>query len=420
MSSRERMLAIAAGAALLLIFGRGIWGRVAAPFEEKQTQISSLREDLQQLQLDARRGLKTRRRLKEFGGQSLPSNTALTKSNYQNWLNNLAKEVGVTEIRVRPPSGPAAPVMAQGRSFGESELAYYELKYGLSGKARLPELVELLHAIYSRGYLHKIEKCKATPEASDPRNLSFDLSISAIILPEAEESSKLPDRESDRLALADLAAYRDVIVERNLFGPPNNAPEVNVADRVEAPLGRPAEVEISATDPESHEVSYELLDGPEGAKIDGGKFTWPTTGEIGSEQVVRFAAIDDGVPQRRVEKEFKLAVVERRGPPIETFDTAKATGITGLVEVNNRPMVWVFEKPTGREFHLHEGDDLEIGEFKATITVIDLDDQFVRFRYDEREYLWPMNDTLAAVLEKPPETEATAAATEQVTASTRG
>lgn len=65
-------------------------------------------------------------------------------------------------------------------------------------------------------------------------------------------------------------------------------------------------------------------------------------------------------PPRRTEAE----------PKVEPFDASKFAFVTGIVEVNGKPQVWVKARTTDEKFQLSQGDGLQIGPFQATIARI--------------------------------------------------
>lgn len=58
------------------------------------------------------------------------------------------------------------------------------------------------------------------------------------------------------------------------------------------------------------------------------------------------------------------------GPRVEPFDASKFAFVTGIVEVNGKPQVWVKARTTDEKFQLYQGDGLQIGPFQATIARI--------------------------------------------------
>jgi len=57
-------------------------------------------------------------------------------------------------------------------------------------------------------------------------------------------------------------------------------------------------------------------------------------------------------------------------PKVEPFDASKFAYVTGIVEVNGKPQVWVKARTTDEKFQLYQGDGLQIGPFQATIARI--------------------------------------------------
>jgi len=57
-------------------------------------------------------------------------------------------------------------------------------------------------------------------------------------------------------------------------------------------------------------------------------------------------------------------------PKSEPFDPSKYAYVTGIVQVNGEPQVWVKARTTDEKYQLHQGDGLQIGPFHATIARI--------------------------------------------------
>jgi len=68
--------------------------------------------------------------------------------------------------------------------------------------------------------------------------------------------------------------------------------------------------------------------------------------------------------------------VERPTPPPvaapkpPAFDDAKHTIISAIVQVDDRPQVWVLVRTSGKLLKLFEGDSIEVGQYKGKITKI--------------------------------------------------
>jgi hypothetical protein len=174
---------------------------------------------------------------------------------------------------------------------------YQCVGYTLAADASLTEVVRLLYEIYSVNHLHRVTKLEvALPKAGS--SLSLVMQIERLMLPGATSIDKLSTVKSDRLDLADLAAYEKSIVGRNLF------------------------------------AEYKPPPPP--------------------------------VQERRVESP--------RPPPPPAFDKAKHATVTGIVEQNDEPQLWVRVKTTGELLKLSEGEEFTIGDMKCVVVRINTRD----------------------------------------------
>ena len=242
------------------------------------------------------------------------------------------------------------------------------------------------------------DTCTSLVPASAPAT------ITALIVPEARPASELPQRELQRAALADVASYEKLIVERNLFSAKNSAPTFADTAGKEATAGIAASIPFTATDPDGDKVNYQLVQGPEGAAIDAnsGQLTFtPKSEDVDKELKVKIAATDNAVPPHRQEQEFTIKV-KSGDAPSPGFENTKFTFITAFVERNDKPQVMVHEQPTNQVFQLHEGDEFQIGQFRGKIRRIGKLE--VELESAGKAYRWSWSVSLHDALRKPLET----------------
>lgn len=58
-------------------------------------------------------------------------------------------------------------------------------------------------------------------------------------------------------------------------------------------------------------------------------------------------------------------------PKPEPFDPSRFAYVTGIVEVNGEPQVWVKARTTNENFQLRQGDEFRLGPFRAVVARID-------------------------------------------------
>src|SRR4029079_15760185 len=140
-------------------------------------------------------------------------------------------------------------------------------------------------------------------------------------------------------------------------------------------LNREVDLTAKFEDPDYlDQVQFQLVNtaSPD-AKLDPGtgKFTWKPS-EVGTYEF-EIEGTDDGFPTRR-SKPVKVVVnVKEQPPPTDratTFDFAKFTMLSAVLDVDGRGEVWLHVRPTGQMVMLHQGDQFEIGTVKGTVSEI--------------------------------------------------
>ena len=400
MNSREKVLATCVGALAIAWGGYSLAPQLAAPLTQRAKDTAKLRTELSKRRELVQQQENAVKELKEWEASSLPGDTSRVALEYKDWIYNLARELGFKDVIVTPNPKPAiANASVPGRKPVE---VYRELTWTVSAQTDLAALTRFLHAFHKRDFLHRITSLQLERKANG-KQLGLTATLSALIVPSAEAAAELSSREAHRVALADLAQYESLIVGRNPFGGKNTPPAFADTNAKEAVAGKSASFTLTANDSDGDKVSYELVQGIDGASFDNNSaqltFT-PTEGQVGQELKLKVAAIDDAVPAHRQEQEFIIRV--KSGETVPTgpgFENTKYTFITGFVERNDKPQVMVHEKPTNQVFHLFEGDKFQIGEFQGTIKQIRKLE--VDIESGGKSYTWPWVISLHEALSKP-------------------
>jgi hypothetical protein len=202
---REKILAVAAGAAVALFGVHFLW--VSGP------SLGSLRADYKRLadeaakrqdRIEAAAGASAQ--LTQWERSALPAEPNNARSLYQSWLRALAHQAGLRQLDVQ--SGE-----------GQTHKGVYTLfSFTVRGRSTLAELVQFLYGFYSAGHLHKLRVLDLKPlEAA--RTFDVTMTIEALSLPGADRKDQLSQVSSTRLRFAKLSDYADVIAARNPFAP---------------------------------------------------------------------------------------------------------------------------------------------------------------------------------------------------------
>jgi len=211
LSKRERNLALATGGVTLVAVVVLLAPTLAGSLGELRNTRDQLTLEVERKETEAMPGRKAVAKMSEWESRALPSDHETARSIYETWLYGLAETSGFDDPRVES---------SEGRS---RRGIYTMLPFTIRGRGDLDELTRFLFGFYSAGHLHKIHRLDVQP-TERAGTLDLIISVQALSLPGANRQDELAKVPGDRLALADVSEYRDVIVNRNLFAPPKPPP----------------------------------------------------------------------------------------------------------------------------------------------------------------------------------------------------
>ena len=371
MNSRERLLAIVVGCCGLLLAGYFLQSYVSAAFRTRRNEVENLESELRRLKTDAAKGKKAVQRLVEYEARSLPPQPEVARSVFQSWLLVEVGQVELIDQQVRAVS-----------TINEEDV-FVKQSFTITGKGTLQQMVELLYAIYRHDYLQRITLLSLKP-IKDTKLIDATITIEGVSVLAAAPATQLTPRPSQRLALASREDYLRVILERNLFGPPNRAPKLASIGRVKGYTNRSVEFQARATDPDPLDrVQYALVKSADpAARFDplSGQFRW--TPKSPGEYPFVVQASDDGYPSKTVVETVTVSITEPPPPeptrppePVKlAFDDAKYTVLTAVLDISGEGEVWLLIRPKGQTLKLHTGDKFEVGSIKGVVAAIGLSD----------------------------------------------
>ncbi len=82
-------------------------------------------------------------------------------------------------------------------------------------------------------------------------------------------------------------------------------------------------------------------------------------------------------------------------PKPEPFDPSRFAYVTGIVEVNGEPQVWVKARTTDENFQLRQGDKFQLGPFSAVVARID--SRNVEIEVDGKRHTVPLGSNIRGV-----------------------
>jgi hypothetical protein len=207
LNRRETILASAAGGILVLAV---VWFLFMMGDSRSTETLRHRREELigkvAAAQKEVDQGRRERTRLADWQHRSLPSNPAVARSLYQNWLRDMANRIGIRRLNV------------ESKEVESRRNTFARITFALHGQASLGDLTEFLFEFYSAGHLHQIRQLDVKP-LEGSHDLDVTVAIDAMSLATADSKDELCKDPGHSLRMKQLADYRDPIVKRNLFTP---------------------------------------------------------------------------------------------------------------------------------------------------------------------------------------------------------
>ncbi|MGB7329548.1 MAG: cadherin repeat domain-containing protein [Rubripirellula sp.] len=361
MTQRERFLAILVGG--LLIAG-GIWwgiGNYRSAVKKRTNEITRLQQEQQRLTEQQLQGEYANRQMGEYMVRSLPGDLEIAQGLYQQWLISIVQQNDVRGYSV-DPLGP--------RPVGG---LYQQMSFRVLGTADIPKTIGLLHSFYAKDYLHRIRDLSVRPAKTG--GFTVEMTVDAVALMSAPD--QLPERDDPSWRVDDeLAVYRDTIMNRNLFQPPNQAPSYAGSPTIEAIIGRNTPAPLAFKDAEGNSLKYELVDGPtELVSLNASSGTLEINSPEKQEFPITVMVTDNGYPARTTEQKLTVKVVDPPPPPTPEpekpkFDDATQTVLTGLVKGRGDWEAWMHVRTRDKTLKLRVGDKFEIGTLKGEVVEV--------------------------------------------------
>lgn len=255
--------------------------------------------------------------------------------------------------------------------------------------------VELVGKFYDKNYLHRITNLQVTPSPREVNVVSIELDIQALALAGADQFQEPSGEPSGRLAMS-IDEYKQVILDRNPFSPPNKPPRITTSSQQDLTRGESEPIELAADDPEGNNIEWEIIseDIPEGLELRGRTISWRPS-ENG-EYEIEIRANDRGWPNRYDDKKLVLTVED---PVVDVekpeFDVATQAYVSALISGSGGPQVWIRSRTDGNVLYLSEGSDFELGTIKAKVVSINPKENFAEFETEGRHWTIGMDKSLA-------------------------
>ena len=118
-------------------------------------------------------------------------------------------------------------------------------------------MIDLLYAFYSKDYLHRIRGLIVRPGRTG--GFRVEMTVDAIALVNAPADLAEPEQQSWQVN-DPVDQYRSVILNRNLFEPPNKSPTFAGSKKLDATVEKKSTIPLVFKDPEGHKMSFELIE----------------------------------------------------------------------------------------------------------------------------------------------------------------
>ena len=238
MNSREKLLAAGVGVIATLFVGQSVVSSIQAGFDKKKQLIESLEKKKSEQGLQVTAGVVASQKLNKVVARSLSIKEETARAEYMKWLISLGEEA---QLDAPTPEGIGDNI--------EKDGSYQLFKFKLSGTGTIENATQLLYGFYAKDYLHRIVQFSFRPivGSNEPDQLNISLECEVLALGIAKEKQEPPKMISNRVAKS-LDEYKQTILDRNLFGPENQAPKLDPKKSLEAKVGLRFEHTVEAKD----------------------------------------------------------------------------------------------------------------------------------------------------------------------------
>jgi hypothetical protein len=205
LNRREIILGAITAVLLAILAARVVVSELLGTGRQLRQLRGNLRQQVERLENRLARVKKLEAQLEEFKARSLPSNLALARSLYGNWLLETAKEAGWQNAFLD---------IGESRAVG----SYHSFRFTLKADTNWEGLARFLYKFYSTDWLHRVRLLAIQPKERS-QLIEVNASVEAISLRDALRRDTLPSRPPRNLSAGDVNVYTRTLAQRNLFAP---------------------------------------------------------------------------------------------------------------------------------------------------------------------------------------------------------
>lgn len=415
LNTRERTLLIIVLSFLPLAGLYYGWTTYQAMRDHRVDQILTAEEDKNRLHQLSLTALKEMDRFDDaYNAASLPLSVANNTASYQNFLSNLITRSGLEVVMGAGNLGPVEMETRDRLNKLVKEPVYDRLTISdIKAVGNLRQLSDFLYDFYDLAILHRIDSISVdliAPEKEADTQLSIKFTVSAIILPSGPETKNWSEYAVGRMGKP-RSAVTSLVVARDLFGPPNEAPKISSRSSSEVEVGsyfthRFTADDGNADDPLTFELVSSDLDGFELTMADRARSATLSGPRVSKAGRYKFSVrvSDNRLPLLTDEQVFTLTVVEPKpevipqpDPPKQPRKFAPDTYITSLL-LDKNGVAWVVFNNRGNDesFRRREGETFELDG--KTWTVVKVDRRTVTLRAEDELMEFKVGAALTAPL----------------------
>jgi hypothetical protein len=423
LSSREKTLAfIVAGIVPVVVLFFGFTYFIGQK-NKKSQELTNVTQQLSDIQFREDQAELKRFAQNQFKQRSLASDVSIAKSEYREWLQGLVeKKIGFDG----PPKVTYTAAVPYKSDFGQNKELYTKLNFQLDCSGSYKQIVDFLYQFYEKNYLHRITrldfyiprgKKSDGKTTADRDRFAVKVLIEVLSLVDADEERKSILVENKKLFYrpmkqdvncSELEDYYQLVLRRNLFGFPNNAPSFGSRKKeFEFEEGDRISVRLSADDKDEDDLDFTLTSVDQQVasnqieKSRGGTFRLDID-EIG-EYEFKAKVIDKDYYPKSDEMTVvvvigeKKKVVKKEDPPAPApkFDPLKFTTLEAIVQnFSGDPLCWIYIRPLDKMYKVGIGEEFEIGRSLGKIISINRRNAVIEVNGDQ--YRFEVNDFLGS------------------------
>lgn len=427
LTQREKILIYAVLSILpivILFFGfNWFMNQLQAKSDELRTAQSQLAD------IETRSRVATNKAIlrNEFRQRSLSAEETVAQGEYSDWLRDLVEN----EIKFSGP--PKVSFLNKPPSIksdlGDKRPIYDQFNFKLECTGTYQQVVDLLYQFYEKNYIHRITRLDLNLTAGkrtegkiafDRKRFTVKAQIQVLSLVDADEDGtrapigvdnyKLFYTTKDNEVIHTLDDYYAVVLRRNLFGFPNNAPDFGSRKKeFDFEEGDRISLRLSADDEDDDDLEYSLVstDG----KVSSDKIEQSRSGsfrldikELGTYEF-RAEVVDKNYYPKSDTMLVSVVIEEKEVEPIKKekpkpkFDHLKYTMLQGIPgNFNGKSICWIDARTLGETFKVAEGEEFEVADHQLKIVKINRRDAIIDI--DGDQFRFGLGDSLRNPIEE--------------------